>query len=390
MNISPAPANARATAAAAAAETATDPAITPTRLGTTDRLLPVWILAAMGVGLALAEFIPGVGDLLRSYSVGSVSVPIAIGLLVMMYPVLAKVRYTDARAVAGDRRLLISSLVMNWVVGPALMFALAWIFLPDLPEYRTGLIIVGLARCIAMVLIWNELACGDREAAAFLVAVNSVFQVIAFGALGWFYLQILPTWLGLSTTSADFSIWAITASVLVFLGIPLAAGYLSRRIGEARRSRDWYENRFLPKIGPFALYGLLFTIVMLFALQGRQVIDHPLDVARIALPLVIYFALTFFVGFLLGKVIGLSYQRTTTLAFTAAGNNFELAIAVAIGTFGASSGQALAGIVGPLIEVPALLALVYAALWLRPRLFASGTARIFNSSSPRNREGTTR
>jgi ACR3 family arsenite transporter len=355
---------------APAIELAPEATAAPARLGTTDRLLPVWILAAMAIGLAFAEFTPGVGDLLRSYSIGSVSVPIAIGLLVMMYPVLAKVRYTDARAVAGDKRLLVSSLLMNWIVGPALMFALAWIFLPDLPEYRTGLIIVGLARCIAMVLIWNELACGDREAAAFLVALNSVFQVIAFGALGWFYLQILPTWLGLSTTSADFSLWAITASVLVFLGIPLVAGYLSRRIGEARRGRNWYENRYLPRIGPFALYGLLFTIVMLFALQGRQVIDHPLDVARIALPLVIYFALTFIVGFLLGKVIGLSYQRTTTLAFTAAGNNFELAIAVAIGTFGATSGQALAGIVGPLIEVPALLALVYAALWLRSRLFA--------------------
>ncbi|TFB97545.1 ACR3 family arsenite efflux transporter [Cryobacterium sp. HLT2-28] len=339
------------------------------RLGFTDRFLPVWILAAMGGGLLMAVFTPAVGDALGAFTIGSVSVPIAIGLLVMMYPVLAKVRYSDARAVAGDKRLLISSLVMNWLIGPALMFALAWIFLPDLPEYRTGLIIVGLARCIAMVLIWNELACGDREAAAFLVAVNSVFQVFAFGALGWFYLQILPAWLGLSTTSAEFSIWAITASVLVFLGIPLLAGYLSRRIGEATRGRAWYESRFLPKVGPFALYGLLFTIVLLFALQGRQIIDRPLDVARIALPLLVYFAVTFLTGFLLGKLIGLSYERTTTLAFTAAGNNFELAIAVAIGTFGATSGQALAGIVGPLIEVPALVALVYVALWLRPRLF---------------------
>jgi ACR3 family arsenite transporter len=341
----------------------------PARLGTLDRFLPVWILAAMGVGLILAAFAPGFGLLLESFAIGSVSIPIAIGLLVMMYPVLAKVRYSDARAVGADRRLLVSSLVLNWVFGPALMFALAWIFLPDLPEYRTGLIIVGLARCIAMVLIWNDLACGDREAAAFLVALNSVFQVIAFGALGWFYLQVLPTWLGLSTTSADFSIWAITASVLVFLGIPLLAGYLSRRIGEARKGREWYESRFLPRVGPFALYGLLFTIVMLFALQGHQVIAKPLDVVRIALPMIIYFAVTFLVGFLLGRLVGLAYERTTTLAFTAAGNNFELAIAVAIGTFGATSGQALAGIVGPLIEVPALLGLVYVALWLRPRLW---------------------
>nr|WP_304505688.1 ACR3 family arsenite efflux transporter [Cryobacterium sp. PAMC25264] len=327
----------------------------------------------MGVGLLLAVVAPGVGDLLHAFSIGSVSVPIAVGLLVMMYPVLAKVRYSDARAVAGDRRLLVSSLVLNWLVGPALMFALAWAFLPDLPEYRTGLIIVGLARCIAMVLIWNDLACGDREAAAFLVAVNSVFQVLAFAALGWFYLQVLPAWLGLATTSAEFSVGAITGSVLVFLGIPLVAGYLSRRIGEATRGRAWYEGRFLPRVGPFALYGLLFTIVLLFALQGRQVIDQPLDVLRIALPLLVYFALMFGVGMLTGLLVGLPYARTATLAFTAAGNNFELAIAVAIGTFGATSGQALAGIVGPLIEVPALIALVYVALWLRPRLF--GPAR---------------
>lgn len=342
-----------------------------TRLGTLDRFLPVWILLAMGAGLALAVFAPAFGEFLHAASVGTISIPIAIGLLVMMYPVLAKVRYSDAAVVGRDKRLLISSLVLNWVVGPALMFALAWLLLPDLPEYRTGLIIVGLARCIAMVLIWNDLACGDREAAAFLVAINSVFQVIAFAALGWFYLQVLPTWLGLSTTSAEFSIWAITLSVLVFLGIPLVAGYLSRVIGERQRGREWYESDFLSKISPLALGGLLFTIVMLFALQGQQVIDRPLDVVRIALPLLAYFILMFFIGFATGKGIGLSYERTTTLSFTAAGNNFELAIAVAIGTFGATSGQALAGIVGPLIEVPVLVALVYVALWLRPRLFPS-------------------
>ena len=345
------------------------PAPVAAQLGTTDRLLPVWILLAMGLGLLLAVVAPGVGEALHAFSIGSVSVPIAVGLLVMMYPVLAKVRYSDARAVAGDRSLLVTSLVLNWLVGPALMFLLAWVFLPDLPEYRTGLIIVGLARCIAMVLIWNDLACGDREAAAFLVAVNSVFQVIAFAALGWFYLQVLPAWLGLATTSADFSIGAITASVLVFLGIPLLAGYLSRRIGEATRGRAWYEGRFLPRVGPFALYGLLFTIVLLFALQGQKVIGRPLDVVRIALPLLVYFAVMFAAGFLAGRLVGLSYARTATLAFTAAGNNFELAIAVAIGTFGATSGQALAGIVGPLIEVPALIALVYVSLWLRPQLF---------------------
>ncbi|MFF2388979.1 ACR3 family arsenite efflux transporter [Agromyces sp. NPDC058104] len=342
----------------------------PARLSATDRLLPVWILLAMAVGIGLSVFAPAFGEFLHAASIGSVSIPIAIGLLVMMYPVLAKVRYSDARAVAGDRKLLVSSLVLNWLIGPALMFALAWILLPDLPEYRTGLIIVGLARCIAMVLIWNDLACGDREAAAFLVALNSVFQVIAFAGLGWFYLQVLPGWLGLPTTSAEFSIGAITISVLIFLGIPLLAGFLSRLIGERRRGRDWYENQFLPKVSPLALAGLLFTIVMLFALQGQQVIDQPLDVARIALPLLVYFAAMFALGFATGKLVKLSYERTTTLAFTAAGNNFELAIAVAIGTFGATSGEALAGIVGPLIEVPALVALVYVALWLRPRFTA--------------------
>lgn len=341
----------------------------PARLGTIDRLLPVWILAAMGLGLFLAVFAPVVAEVLHAFTIGSVSVPIAIGLLIMMYPVLAKVRYTDARAVGADKRLLASSLLLNWLVGPALMFALAWLLLPDLPEYRTGLIIVGLARCIAMVLIWNDLACGDREAAAFLVALNSIFQVIAFAALGWFYLQVLPGWLGLSTTSADFSIWAITGSVLVFLGIPLLAGYLSRRIGEASHGRDWYERKFLPAISPLALWGLLFTIVMLFALQGQQVIAHPGDVLRIAVPLLVYFAFMFLISFVVGRLLTMSYERTTTLAFTAAGNNFELAIAVSIGTFGTLSGQALAGIVGPLIEVPALVALVYLALWLRPRMF---------------------
>ena len=295
--------------------------------------------------------------------VGGISIPIGLGLLVMMYPVLAKVRYDKVAAVTGDKKLLVSSLVLNWLVGPAVMFALAWIFLPDLPEYRTGLIIVGLARCIAMVVIWNDLACGDREATAVLVAINSVFQVVAFSLLGWFYLTVLPGWLGLDTQGLEISVWQIALNVLVFLGIPLVAGFASRFIGEKRMGRAWYEEKFLPTIGPWALYGLLSTIVLLFALQGEQVTSHPLDVARIALPLLIYFALMWFAGILLGKGLGLGYARSTTLAFTAAGNNFELAIAVAIGTFGAASGQALAGIVGPLIEVPVLVGLVYVSLW---------------------------
>ena len=339
------------------------------RLSTLGRFLPVWIIAAMALGLLLGRFVPGIADVLDAVTIGSVSLPIALGLLIMMYPVLAKVRYNETRRVTGDKRLLTASLVMNWIVGPALMFALGWLLLPDLPEYRTGLIIVGLARCIAMVLIWNELACGDREAAAVLVAINSVFQVIAFGALGWFYLQVLPGWLGLETTTAGFSVWAITLSVLVFLGIPLVAGFLTRTIGERRLGRERYESRVLPRIGPWALYGLLFTIVVLFALQGEQITSPPWDVARIALPLIIYFVITFGVSFLAGRALHLGYAKTTTLAFTAAGNNFELAIAVAIGTFGVTSGQALAGVVGPLIEVPALVALVYVALWAGRRLF---------------------
>ncbi|MFF4413100.1 ACR3 family arsenite efflux transporter [Streptosporangium sp. NPDC001559] len=333
-----------------------------------DRFLPVWIIVAMAAGLLLGRLVPGLNTVLDAVKVGEISLPIALGLLLMMYPVLAKVRYDRLGTVTGDRRLLISSLVLNWVLGPALMFALAWILLPDLPEYRTGLIIVGLARCIAMVLIWNDLACGDREAAAVLVALNSVFQVVAFGALGWFYLQVLPGWLGLVQSALEVSAWGIAQYVLIFLGIPLAAGYLSRELGERARGRDWYESRFLPRVGPLALYGLLFTIVILFALQGHTITSRPGDVARIALPLLAYFALMWGGGFLTGRVIGLPYDKTTTLAFTAAGNNFELAIAVAVGVFGVTSGQALAGVVGPLIEVPVLVALVYVSLACR-RLF---------------------
>ena len=340
-----------------------------TRLSTLDRFLPVWIIAAMAAGLLLGRFVPGLDDALDAVQVGDVSLPIAIGLLLMMYPVLAKVRYSELDRVTGDRRLLGASLVLNWVLGPALMFGLAWALLPDLPEYRTGLVIVGLARCIAMVLIWNDLSCGDREAAAVLVAINSVFQILAFAALGWFYLQVLPGWLGLPTTSADFSVWAILVSVLVFLGIPLLAGFLTRTLGERAKGRAWYEGRFLPRIGPVALYGLLFTIVMLFALQGDAIASNPWDVARIALPLLAYFAVMFAGSFLLGMRLHLGYAKTATLAFTAAGNNFELAIAVAIGTFGVTSGQALAGVVGPLIEVPVLVALVYVSLWAARRFF---------------------
>jgi ACR3 family arsenite transporter len=350
------------------AEAAAPIASRPARLSTLDRFLPVWIGIAMAAGLVLGRWVPGLRSALDAIQVGGISVPIAVGLLVMMYPVLAKVRYDRLDTVTRDRRLLASSLVLNWLVGPALMFALAWILLPDLPEFRTGLIIVGLARCIAMVIIWNDLACGDREAAAVLVALNSLFQVLAFGVLGWFYLDLLPGWLGLDQDGIDVSPWHIAAMVLVFLGVPLAAGFLTRVLGERAKGRTWYEGRFLPRIGPLALYGLLFTIVMLFALQGGAITSRPLDVARIAVPLLVYFVLMWGLSMLLGRAIRLSYERSTTLAFTAAGNNFELAIAVAIGVFGVASGQALAGVVGPLIEVPVLVGLVYVSLWAR-RLF---------------------
>lgn len=339
------------------------------KLSTLDRFLPVWIGVAMVAGLLLGRLVPGVDTALNSVQVQGISVPIALGLLIMMYPVLAKVRYDRLDTVTGDRKLLLSSLVLNWLIGPALMFALAWLLVPDLPEYRTGLIIVGLARCIAMVIIWNDLACGDREAAAVLVALNSLFQVAMFAGLGWFYLSVLPGWLGWDTASISASPWQIAQSVLIFLGIPLLAGYLSRRLGEKAKGRTWYETRYLPRIGPWALYGLLFTIVILFALQGEQITSRPLDVLRIAVPLLIYFAVMWGGGYLLGAALGLGYERTTTLAFTAAGNNFELAIAVAIATYGASSGQALAGVVGPLIEVPVLVALVYVSLFLRTRFW---------------------
>jgi ACR3 family arsenite transporter len=341
------------------------------RLSTLDRWLPVWIGLAMVVGLALGRSVPALAGVLGAMEVGGISVPIGVGLLVMMYPVLAKVRYDRIGAVTGDKRLLVSSLLLNWVVGPALMFVLAWVFLPNLPEYRTGLILVGLARCIAMVVIWNDLACGDREAAAVLVAINSLFQVVAFSLLGWFYLTVLPGWLGLDLQGLDVSVGQIAINVLVFLGVPLAAGFTSRWVGERTKGREWYETGFVPRIGPWALYGLLFTIVLLFALQGDAVTRRPLDVIRIALPLLVYFAVMWGAGLAAGKSLGLGYARSTTLAFTAAGNNFELAIAVAIGTFGAGSGQALAGVVGPLIEVPVLVGLVYVSLYGARRWFAA-------------------
>jgi len=335
------------------------------RLSTLDRFLPVWIVIAMAAGLLLGRGVPGLQEALDAVKVDNTSVLIALGLFAMMYPVLARVKYEEMGHLAGDRRMLWLSLFMNWLVGPLLMFALAWIFLADYPEFRTGLIVIGLARCIAMVLIWNDLACGDREAGALLVAINSIFQILAYALLGTFYLAILPGWLGLDTQDVAFSTWGITKAVLIFLGIPLLLGFLTRQIGVSRKGRDWYDNTFAPKIAPIALYGLLFTIVILFALQGNAITSDPLSVVLIALPLMIYFALMWFAAMWASHAIGLPYARSATVAFTSAGNNFELAIAVSIGVWGVTSGQALTGVIGPLIEVPAMVALVYVSLWLR-------------------------
>ena len=342
------------------------------RLSRLDRFLPLWIGLAMAAGLVLGALAPGLDGQLDRLQVGTVSLPIAVGLLLMMYPVLAKVRYEDLGRMSddgvGNWRFFGTSLLLSWVVGPALMFALAWIFLADQPAYRSGVIIVGLARCIAMVLVWNDIALGDRERAAVLVVFNALFQVAAYALLGYFYLTTLPGWLGFDTEGFEVGIWEVARTVLIFLGIPLAAGFVTRRIGVRRRGRDWYEQRFVPRIAPLTLYGLLFTIVLLFAIQGDEITSEPLDVALIAAPLLVYFAVMWVLGFTSGRVLGFPYPQTTALGFTVASNDFELAIAVSVGVFGATSGQALAGVVGPLIEVPVLVGLVYVALWLRRRL----------------------
>ncbi len=345
----------------------------PPTLSLMDRFLPVWIFAAMGLGILLGQLIPDLGERLDAVQVAGVSLPIAIGLLWMMYPVLARVSYESLGRFQTQGRLFATSMVFNWLIGPLLMFGLAWLFLPDQPEYRNGLILIGIARCIAMVLIWNMLARGDGDTAAVLVAINSVFQIVMYSVFGWLLLTVVPGWFGAEQSTVDISIWTIAKNVLIFLGIPLVAGFLTRRILRPRKGADWYDNRLMPRLGPTALLGLLYTIVIMFSLQGDRIIELPLDVLRIAAPLVVYFIVMFGLAFIVSQRLGFDYPQTAALSFTAAGNNFELAIAVAVGLFGITSGEALAGVVGPLIEVPALIALVYLSLWLRDRLFPAAS-----------------
>ena len=339
------------------------------QLSTLDRWLPVWIFLAMAFGIILGKTFPGLAPALDAMKLDTVSLPIAIGLLWMMYPVLARVNYEKIPAIAGNTRLLITSLVLNWAIGPALMFVLAWVLLPDYPDYRTGLIIVGLARCIAMVLIWNMLACGNSEYAAVLVALNSAFQIVMYTVLGYVYLTLIPQWLGVAGTALDISMWAVAKSVLIFLGIPVVAGFLTRLILGRIKGQDWYDTRFIPRLAPTALIGLLFTIVMMFSLKGEVILTLPLNVLRIAVPLLLYFGLMFTLSFGLSYLLKFPYADSATLSFTAASNNFELAIAVAISVFGIASGEALAAVVGPLVEVPVLIGLVYVSLWLGRRLY---------------------